>query len=421
MGGIEMGGIETKERGERVKLSSIPETGENVVLAGWARNLERSALQEMLIASSRPGITSFALGLPAVEFFPSGALAQAAQRVMSEEANALQYCPPLRSLKRQIVELMKQRGVNCLEEQIFLTAGAQQGMSLLSRLLLEPGGTVICENLIYTGFQQILAPFSPRTLTVSTDPATGMDVESVEALLRGGARPGFIYAITDGHNPTGARMPMSHRARLVELAEQYRVPIIEDDAYGFLCYEGPLPPLRALNAGRVFYVGSFSKILAPALRAGWVVVPEELILPLGVLKESTDIDAAPFTQRVVNAYLETGQLPGQVAMLRQQYGLRRDTMLRALKEHFPEEARWETPACGFFVWVELPGRVDVDALFTKAIEEARVAFIPGHAFSVGGKQGQAPSMRLNFSYSTPALIEEGILRLGHTLKAALAG
>lgn len=416
MGGSEAG----KNSVERSMFSSTPKMGESFSLASWAQNLERSALQEMLLASSRPGITSFALGLPAAEFFPSQALASAAQRILSEEANALQYCPPLRSLKQQVVGLMRQRGVSCLEEQIFLTAGAQQGMSLLSRLLLEPGGTVISEELIYTGFQQILAPFNPRTLTVSTDPATGMDIEAVESFLRGDVRPGFIYAITDGHNPTGARMQMSKRTRLVELAEQYHVPIIEDDAYGFLCYEDPLPPLRALNARQVFYVGSFSKILAPALRVGWVVVPEELILPLGVLKESTDIDTAPFTQRLVNAYLETGQLTPQIIMLRDQYAIRRDTMLRALEEHFPQEARWAKPAGGFFLWVELPASVDVNELFRKAIDEAHVAFIPGHAFSVSGQQGLT-SMRLNFSYSSPALIEEGIMRLGRVLKAAGCG
>lgn len=387
-------------------------------LAAWARGLEQSALQKMLVATARPGIVSFALGMPAVELFPREALAEAAERVLSANAGALQYSPPLQSLKQHVRELMKQRGVNCREEQIFLTAGAQQGMSLLSRLLLEPGGSVITEGLVYSGFQQVLDPFQPHVLTVSTDVETGMDVDAVEQYLNRGARPSFIYSITDGHNPLSVRLSSSKRARLVELAEQYRVPIIEDDAYGFLCYEDPLPPLRALSDVSVFYVGSFSKILAPALRAGWIVVPEELILPLSVIKESTDIDAAPLSQRIVNAYLDTGGLSGQIEMLRTQYRLKRDTMLRALADNFPDAARWTKPDCGFFVWVELPSAVDVDELFQRALEDEHVAFIPGHAFSVNKKRSS--SIRLNFSHPTTAQIEEGIPRLARVLKSALS-
>jgi 2-aminoadipate transaminase len=381
--------------------------------------LEQSALQKMLVATARPDIISFALGMPAVELFPTEALASAAERVLSGNGGALQYSPPLQSLKQHVREVMKWRGVNCREEQIFLTAGAQQGMSLLSRLLLEPGGTVITEELIYSGFQQVLEPFQPHVLTVSTDAETGMDVDAVEQYLRGGVRPSFIYSITDGHNPLSVRLHPSKRARLIELAEQYRVPIIEDDAYGFLCYENPLPPLRALSERWVFYVGSFSKILAPALRVGWLVVPEELILPLSVIKESTDIDAAPLSQRIVNAYLDTGELPAQIDKLRTQYGIKRDTMMHALAENFPDAARWMKPAGGFFVWVELPPAVDVDELFRTALENEHVAFIPGHAFSVNNERSSTPSIRLNFSHPTTARIEEGIPRLARVLKSVM--
>ena len=401
-------------------VSSSLQAQQQAELAGWAQGLERSALQKMLFAASRPGIISFALGLPAAELFPTAALAEAAERVLSVNTVALQYSPPLQSLKQHVRELMKQRGVNCREEQIFLTAGAQQGMSLLSRLLLEPGGSVITEELIYTGFQQVLEPFQPRVLTVSTDAETGMDVDAVEQCLSGSVRrPSFIYAITDGHNPLSVRLHPSKRARLVELAEQYHVPIIEDDAYGFLCYENPLPPLRALSERWVFYVGSFSKILAPALRVGWLVVPEELILPLSVIKESSDIDAAPLSQHIVNTYLDTGQLPARIDMLRTQYGLRRDVMMRALAENFPDAARWTKPDCGFFVWVELPPAVDVDEVFRRAIEDEHVAFIPGHAFSVNNKRSGTPSIRLNFSHPTTARIEEGIPRLARVLKSVM--
>lgn len=398
-------------------ISTGLQTQQRAELAGWARELKQSALQKMLVATARPGILSFALGLPAVELFPTDALASATERVLSMNASALQYSPPLQSLKQHVRELMKVRGVDCHEDQIFLTAGAQQGMSLLSRLLLEPGGSVIMEELIYSGFQQILEPFQPQILTVSTDMQTGMDVEAVEQYLRSGVRPKFIYSITDGHNPLSVGLHPSKRTRLVELAEQYRVPIIEDDAYGFLSYENPRPPLRALSERWVFYVGTFSKILAPALRVGWVVVPKELMLPLSVIKESTDIDLAPLSQRIVNAYVETGQLPAQIDKLRTQYRLRRDTMMQALAENFPDAAHCTKPNSGFFVWVELPTAVDVDELFRRALENEHVAFIPGHAFSVNNKQSSTSGIRLNFSHPTTARIEEGIPRLARVLKS----
>lgn len=391
---------------------------DELTLASWARAVEPSPLQEMLSATARPGIISFALGLPAPEFFPTEDFADAAARVLSGDQRALQYSPHLASLRRQVVELMKRRGVACLEEQVFLTAGAQQGMSLLARLLLEPGSSVITEELIYTGFQQVLEPFRPEIFTVPTDPQTGMDVEAVGELLRKGVRPAFIYAITDGHNPLSVSLHPSKRARLVELAEQYGVYIVEDDAYGFLGYEEMQPPLRALGERRVLYVGSFSKILAPALRAGWVVVPVEMILPLSVAKEAADIDTATFAQRVVSAYLDTGRLPAHIDGLRREYRTRRDTMLRLLEEHFPAGARWFKPESGVFCWVELAGAWEMNKLFRDAIETEQVAFIPGQAFAVARDRIYRSSMRLNFSHSTPAQIEEGIPRLARVLKGS---
>lgn len=387
-----------------------------VALAHWARALTRSALQEMLTATVQPGTISFALGLPAPELFPTADFAAAAAHVLAGDERALQYGPHLTPLRRQVVELMKLRGVACLEEQVFLTAGAQQGMSLLAHLLLEPGSTVITEELIYTGFQQVLEPFRPEVLTVPTDPQTGMDVEAVAELLRRGVRPAFIYVITEGHNPLSVSLHPAKRAWLVELAEQYAVPILEDDAYGLLSYEQAAAPLRALSERWVFYVGSFSKILAPALRAGWVVVPEELILPLSVAKEAADIDTATFAQRVVSAYLDTGRLPAHITTLRHCYRERRDVMLRALEEHFPAEASWREPTGGVFIWLELPAAVDVDELFKTALESEKVAFLPGHAFSIQRNRNQPPSMRLNFSHAPPAQIAEGILRLARVLK-----
>ncbi|HEU0052146.1 MAG TPA: PLP-dependent aminotransferase family protein, partial [Longimicrobium sp.] len=262
-------------------------------LAPWARDTRPSALQEMLSLTARPGVLSFALGLPAPELFPRDEVARAATRVLAEEPGSLQYAPPLARLREQVVALMAERGVACAPEQVFLTAGAQQGMSLLARLFLQPGGRVVTERLTYTGFRQVLEPFSPSLAQVDTDPADGMDVDALARLLAHGPRPALIYAMPRGHNPVAAGMSAEKMERLAALAARHGVPVIEDDAYGFLQY-GPAmrAPLRALDAEWVCYAGSFSKIMAPGLRQGWLVVPPSLVPRLAIAKEAADIDTA---------------------------------------------------------------------------------------------------------------------------------
>ncbi len=391
-----------------------------IKLADWTGGMKRSVLRDMIALVARPDILSFAGGLPAPSLFPTAAYAQATAQVLANNPDALQYGPPFLPLKAHIVGLMEQRGVRCVPEQIFLTTGAQQALDVLVRLLLNPGGQVILEELVYPGIQQVVAPFSPTLLTVPTSLESGMEVAGVEAHLTSGARPAFIYCIPDAHNPLGVSMSQAKRARLVELAQRFQVPLIEDDPYGLLCYDEPAPPpLRALDEQWVFYVGSFSKILAPALRMGWIVAPEALIPKLTVVKEASDLETSALTQRTIAAFLDAGHLPEHLLTLRQAYGKRRDTMLRALRAHFPREARWSEPAGGMFIWVELPGAVDTRALLRRAVEAEHVAFIPGPAFAVNEPTRAAPCLRLNFSNATDAQIEEGIARLGRVLRSAL--
>jgi 2-aminoadipate transaminase len=391
------------------------EEGNEIALAGWTRSIKRSALQDMLVAASRPGVLSFALGLPAAELFPAADYSESVARVLATDSRALQYSPPFRPLKQHIVSLMALRGVECREEQVFLTAGAQQGVNLLARLLLEAGSKVVVEEMAYTGCQQVLQASQADILTVPTDFRTGIDVEAVERLLEGGERPALLYVVPDGHNPLAVSMSLEKRVRLAELARAFQVPVVEDDAYGFLYYESPLPPLRAFEDRWVFYVGTFSKIMAPALRTGWVVVPESLTPHLAVIKEASDIDMATLSQRAISAYLDAGHLPAHLDNLRQEYRRRRDAMLGALRTHLPAGARWETPTAGLFIWVELPEGVDTGELLKAAIETEQVAFIPGHAFCVGDGYRAPNRMRLNFSNSSVERIEDGVRRLARAL------
>lgn len=385
-------------------------------LAKWTRGLHRSALQDMLTAGSRPGVLSLALGLPAAELFPAAAYAEAVAKVLAGDPRCLQYSPPFQPLKKHVVALMAKRGVTCREEQVFLTAGGQQGMNLLARLMLEQGSQVIVEEKVYPGFRQVLEPYEPEILTVPTDPATGMDVDAVEQLLSGGARPAMIYAITDGHNPLAVSMSRDKRERLAKLARQYRVPIIEDDPYGFLFYENDAePPMLSFEDEWVFYVGTFSKIMAPALRTGWLVVPESLTGLLATVKEASDINTSPLSQRAISAYLDTGLLDEHLLTLRREYRIRRDAMLEALDASMPEGARWQKPAGGLFVWVDLPPDVDSGELLGRAIEEEQLVFVPGHAFGIDQRPCPKNSVRLNFSNNSPERLADGVARFARVL------
>jgi len=396
------------------------ETRSGIRLAPWARSLRQSILREMHGLLSRPGTLSLALGLPAAEMFPTEAFGRAASEVLAGDAAALQYGLPHQGLKRHVVKLMALRGVTCAEEQVFLTTGAQQGMDLLVRLLLGPDSSALVEEVTYDGILMVMRPVDPEILIVPSSPEEGLDLAAVEGLLSTGKRPAFIYAITEGHNPLGVSLSAAHRARLVRIAARHQIPIIEDDAYGFLSYNGEAaPPLRALDSDNVLYLGSFSKILAPALRAGWIVAPESLLEPLSIVKHAADLDVTTFAHRAVAAFLDGGHLPGHIAALRREYGARRDAMLGALEACFPPGARWRKPSSGMFVWVDLPGTIDAADLLRTCVETEKVAFVPGVAFSHAGGSRAAHGMRLSFSSLPPGRIEEGIERLGRALKRTL--
>ncbi len=242
-----------------------------------------------------------------------------------------------------------------------------------------------------------------------------MDVDAVQRHLEAGERPAYIYCITDGHNPMGCSLSPGKRQRLVELAARHQVPIVEDDAYGMLYYERPEAPMRALDDRWVLYVGSFSKVLAPSLRLGWIVAPREMVPVLGCAKDGADLDMASFSQRVAAEYLAGGGFPDHLARVRAEYRERRDLMLGLIGTEFPAGTRFSVPGNGALIWVELPARYDTDALLERAME-AGVAYVPGDAFAVPGSTAGRNAMRLNFSYCQPPRIREGMARLGRVLR-----
>jgi 2-aminoadipate transaminase len=379
-----------------------------------------SRLRALIGRAANPGVISFAVGLPAAELFPSGELARAAGGVLAADPLALQYALPLAALKARIVDLMAARGVVCRPEQVFLTSGAQQAMDLLARLFLDPGREVLIEETIYEGALLALRRHAPALLALPTSAGKGLDVAAAGARLAAGAQPAFLYTIPSGHNPLGVSLGPERRAALVELACVHRMPILEDDAYGFLAYDGPpAPPLRALDERWVFYLGSFSKILAPALRAGWIVAPEELMPRLSALKHAVDLDTPALGHHVVAAFLAGGGLAEHLGRLRREYRARRDAMLMALADHLPPGVSWNRPGSGLFIWVELPLGADATVLLESALATEKVAFTPGEAFAAGGGAHARHCLRLCFSAAPPEQIEEGIRRLGRATAAYL--
>lgn len=392
---------------------------ENFILPAWTATIAPSALQNSLGLENDSDFISFSLGLPAIEFFPKQLCAKIVEEIILTDPMAFQYAPPLEELKSHIVEIMSLRGVSCDESQIFLTSGAQQGISLLTRLLLEPNGEIVTEELTYPGFLQVAKPFSPRILTVSTDFKTGINVDEIEAILKKDHRPAFLYIVTDGSNPHSLNTAEYKRQQLAQLANQYGLPIIEDDPYGFLNYGKSLPCLKHYAGNWVFYVGSFSKIFAPSLRTGWIVAPKNLLAKIGYLKESSDLNITTLAHRAVNILLRKGIFNEHVQYLRAEYTKKRNCMANALKKYFPSKIKFAIPESGIFFWLSLPQCINVQELLQLALREAKVSFLPGDNFSA--KEGiKVPNgIRINFSLNNEQKIEQGIERLSSIVHSIL--
>ena len=353
-----------------------------------------------------PTVLQLGLGFPAPELYPTNALADAAAQVLGS-ASGLQYGPPEKRLKEQIVELMGTRGVTCTTEEVFLTSGAQQALTLLARLFSRFGTRALVSDVLYTPFRQSAERAVETLVPVRVDTACVIDLDHVARELSG-RDTAFLYAMSAGHNPTGVTMTESARHALVDLAVRHHVPIIEDDVYGFLQYEPALePPMRALDDDWVFYVGSLSKLLGPSLRVGWIVAPSRWASELSVLKEAADLDVATVSQRIVGRYLDTCSMVDRIQALRAAYRARRDALCAALSAHCSSLLRWEIPRCGFFVWAEAVGVDDTERILGAAIDQG-VTFVPGSAFSVAVDGRHRRFMRLSFSCCAADQIDRAV-------------
>lgn len=389
------------------------------------RRMTSSAIRELLKVTEQPDFISFAGGLPAPEIFPIDEIAAAAQRILQEQgARALQYgaTEGYRPLRALLAERMTRDGVPATVENVLITTGSQQALDLLGKILIDPGDCVLVESPTYLAALQAWNVYGADYLEAPADDA-GMITEALEAQLA--ARPKFIYCLPNFQNPSGATLAPERRQRLVELAGRYDIPIVEDDPYRELRFEGAdLPRLIALESarqedgagsyqGNVIYTSTFSKVLSPGLRVGSVVAPAVVIGKLTQAKQGADLHTATFNQMLVYELLRSGLLPRQVQRIVRTYRERRDTMLAALEEHFPAGARWTHPQGGMFLWVTLPEGLDAVEVLREAVAQ-RVAFVPGASCHPHG--AGTNTLRLNFSNVTPEKIREGIARLGKVLR-----
>jgi DNA-binding transcriptional MocR family regulator len=394
------------------------------LFATRAGRMKASEIRELLKLLNRPGILSFAGGIPDPALFPVEAFREATDRALADGAAdmSLQYStsegnPALRAW---IADYMGSIGVPCEADNILITSGSQQALDYLGKLFLSPGDTALVGWPTYLGALGAFNAYEPRYDRL--DPADNRAPEAVaaEATAAGGAVK-FLYVTPDFSNPTGVTLSADERRALIAQAEALDAAILEDSAYYALRYSGEdVPPILALEIAekgsieeaRTIYCGSFSKTLAPGLRVGWVCASMPVIRQLVLMKQAGDLHSATLNQALV-ADVARRAMGGHIPRLRAHYGARRDAILAALKAYMPKGVSWTEPEGGMFVWVTLPQGMDGAALLVRALEEENVAFVPGSAFYADGSGKN--TIRLNFSSPNEAQIDEGLKRLGRLL------
>jgi 2-aminoadipate transaminase len=388
--------------------------------------MRSSAMRDLMAITARPDVISLAGGLPDTSTFPPDTFARLMDQIARDScAAALQYGPTegFSETKERIVDVMAEEGMRAHPDDMIVTTGGQQVIDLVAKTFVDPGDVVICEAPTYPGAVPVFSSYEADVVQIEMD-SDGMRVdlleESLERLDREGRRPKFIYTVPTFQNPAGVTLSEPRRRRLVEIARARELIVLEDNPYGLLRYEGePLPPLFALEGGEyVLYLGTFSKILSPGIRLGWLVAPDPVLAKINLGKQAADLCTSSLTQQLVDVYFEQENWRKYITDISALYRERRDAMLDALAEFFPPEAEWTRPGGGLFIWATLPEFIDTADLLAKAIREEQVAFVPGAAAYVDGRGGS--SMRLNFSNADSDAIREGIKRIGKVVREQIA-
>jgi 2-aminoadipate transaminase len=382
--------------------------------------MRSSAMRDLMAITARPEVISLAGGLPDTSTFPSDSFAAQMTRIAHESsAEALQYGPTegFEETKACIVEVMEAEGMAPDPDDLIVTTGGQQAIDLITKTLVDPGDVVICEAPTYPGAIPTFCSYEADVRQVSTDDE-GMRIDELEAVIdklaREGRKPKFIYSVPSFQNPAGVTLSEERRRRLVEIAREREILVCEDNPYGLLRYDGdPQRTLYSLDGGDyVLYLGTFSKILSPGIRIGWVAAPPPVLEKIGLGKQAADLCTSTLTQYFVREYFAEGLWREYIADLVEIYRSRREAMLDALERHFPSQAEWTRPEGGLFVWATLPDYIDTTDLLAKALRE-NVAFVPGRAAYVDGRG--ASSMRLNFSAFSEDELREAIRRIGRVV------
>jgi 2-aminoadipate transaminase len=396
------------------------------LFARRTHQMRSSAMRDLMAITARPDVISLAGGLPDTSTFPPETFAALMSTIAREScASALQYGPTegFRETKARICSVMLEEGMRVDPEDVIVTTGGQQVIDLVTKTLVDPGDVVICEAPTYPGAVPVFSSYEADVVQVEMD-SDGMRIdlleETLDRLEHEGRRPKFIYTVPTFQNPAGVTLSLPRRMRLVEIARERELLVLEDNPYGLLRYEGePLPPLFALDNGvYVLYLGTFSKIFSPGIRLGWLVAPRPVLAKVELGKQAADLCTSSLTQQFVDAYFRQGRWLEYIGELCSLYRQRRDAMLDALAEFFPPEAEWTRPAGGLFIWATLPEFIDTHDLLAKALREEQVAFVPGAAAYVDGRGGS--SMRLNFSNADGDDIREGIRRIAKVVREQIA-
>jgi 2-aminoadipate transaminase len=394
------------------------------LFAARTSGMRSSAMREMMALTERPDVISLAGGLPDTSTFPPALYARLMASVAEHStARALQYGPTegMTAAMDCVVEVMAEEGTTVDRANMIVTTGGQQVIDLVCKTLVDPGDVIVAEAPTYPGAVPTFGAYQAEVVQIEID-GDGMPIDELESVLdrlqSEGRRPKFIYTIPNFQNPGGVTMSLARRRRLVQVARERELLVLEDNPYGLLRYEGqPLPTLYSLdaaNAGKdgasdfVIYLGTFSKILSPGLRLGWAVAPHPVLAKLNLGKQGADLCSSPVTQLFVAAYFREHDWRAYLEQLKALYRSRRDAMLAALQEHFGARASWTTPNGGLFIWATLDGGVDTTDLLARA---EGVAFVPGRSAYMDERSG-ASSMRLNFAGVAEHDIREGIRRIG---------